>query len=576
MSENKNLVIAILLSAAVLIAWQYFYELPRQEELAKQREIVQAQQAAQQPGSDIIPAFPDIAPKSVSREEALAQLTERVTIANDKIQGSIVLEGARFDDITLLDYTNELDPRSGNVALFSPSASNTPYFAQFGWLSSDTSIQLPGSKTLWTADKTNLNPGETLTLHWDSPQNIRFILGITMDKNYLFTVTQSVANNSNQNVTLHPYGVLKRHWEQDHQPFAILHEGPIGVIHNKLEEVDFSDLIDDKKVSYNQTSGWIGFSDKYWLASLIPDQSDLFNSNFTFNRRNSQNHFQVDFLGNAHTVAPGSSTTNTHHLFAGAKIVTLLDQYGTQLNIPLFDRAVDFGWLYFITKPIFLALKYFNALLGNFGLAILLLTVIIKLLMFPLANKGFKSMNRMKALHPKILDIKERYGDDKTQMHQAVMKLYQEEKVNPVSGCLPILLQLPVFFALYKVLFVTIEMRHAPFYGWIHDLSAPDPTSVFTLFGLIPIDLPGFLTIGIWPILMCLTMVLQQKINPPPTDPTQAMIMKMLPFIFLFLFASFPAGLVIYWAWSNLLSILQQRFIARDDRTEQLERQQNA
>ncbi|HLB80104.1 MAG TPA: membrane protein insertase YidC, partial [Dongiaceae bacterium] len=389
-----------------------------------------------------------------------------------------------------------------------------------------------------------------------------------LDDNYLFTITQRVENGGTMPVTLFPYGLISRTGTPDVLGFFILHEGLIGVFDGTLEEVDYDDVRDAGVQEYAGAGGWLGITDKYWLVALVPDQGDQVSGRFAHTLRADTDVYQADFRGDGVTLAPGASVEAGSRLFAGAKEVRLLDRYRDELGIPLFDRAVDFGWFYFLTKPIFYLLDYLNGLLGNFGVAILLLTIAIKGLFFPLANKSYKAMSRMKLLAPEMTKLRDRFKEDKPRLNQEMMALYKREKVNPAAGCLPIVIQIPVFFALYKVLFVTIEMRHAPFFGWIRDLSAQDPTSILNLFGLAPWGIPDLgplqlLSIGVWPIIMGVTMFLQQKLNPAPPDPIQARIFMMLPIVFTFMLAQFPAGLVIYWAWNNVLSIAQQWVIMR-------------
>ena len=400
-------------------------------------------------------------------------------------------------------------------------------------------------------------------LTWDNGAGLVFKRTIAVDANYMFTITQEIINKSPKAETFASYGLISRWGTPETTDFYILHEGLLGVFDDTLDEIDYDDIQSDKVVQKKSTGGWIGITDKYWLAALVPNQKDPINARFLYNKINKSDTYQVDFVGPAQTVAPGARIQTESQLFAGAKQVRLLDAYEQQFGVKRFDLAIDFGWFYFLTKPIFYALLWLSDRVINLGLAILILTIGIKIAFFPLANKSYVSMSKMKKLQPKMVQIRERVGDDKMRMQQEMMELYKKEKVNPASGCLPILVQIPVFFALYKVLFVTIEMRHAPFYGWIDDLSAKDPTNLFTLFGLIPWAPPDFLSIGIWPIIMGVTMFLQQKLNPQPADPVQAKIFMFLPLFFTFLLSTFPAGLVIYWAWNNLLSILQQWVIMR-------------
>lgn len=558
--ETRNLLTALILSILVLFAWKYFY-LPPQP----QRSITSSQDtitpAAEDPNTPSLHTNSDYSP--IDRKTVLKDRSHRIPINTTNLHGSINLTGARIDDLTLARYKETLKKNSEEVVLLSPSSSMQTYFAEFGWLSKDNQIELPTPETVWQSNQTTLTPAQPVTLSWKNNQNIAFFITIAIDEQYLFTVTQKVENQSNTSITLLPYGLLNRtkHPEKNKSSY-ILHEGALSVTDGILNETSYKTLQEERKIHFSSnTRGWIGITDKYWLTALIPDQSN-FSSTFSHFIKNNANRYQADYLLPAQNIEPHTSLSIKNHLFAGAKKVSLLDNYGKELNIPLFDRAVDFGYLYLITKPIFQVLTYINHLIGNFGLAILALTVLIKLLLFPLANKAFKSMAQLKKLQPQIMEIKERYQDNKVEMNKQIMTLYRQEKINPMAGCLPLLIQIPIFFALYKVLYVTIEMRHAPFYGWIHDLSAPDPTSIFNLFGLIPIELPLFLQIGIWPVIMMLTMYIQQSMT-PKTDPVQAKVMSILPLVFVFIFAKFPAGLVIYWSWSNILSALQQWFITR-------------
>jgi YidC/Oxa1 family membrane protein insertase len=425
-------------------------------------------------------------------------------------------------------------------------------------------VAVPDRDSVWQADGDEIRPGQPVTLSWDNGEGLRFARTIALDDGYLLTVTQRIENTTEEPVGLFPFGLISRWGTPKTLGFYILHEGPIGVLEGKLHEIDYDDLQEDGDLDFRSQGGWLGITDKYWLTALIPDQQSEIEARFLHTLHDGQDRYQVDYRGTAPiTVAPGQTAEITDRFFGGAKVVGLLDRYQAEYGIPLFDRAVDFGWFYFLTKPLFHVLHFFYQVTGNYGVAILLLTLLVKLIFFPLANKSYRAMSLMKKLQPKMMELREKYADDKMAMNQALMKLYKDEKVNPMSGCLPIVVQIPVFFALYKVLFVSIEMRHAPFFGWIHDLSAPDPTSVFNLFGLLPFDPPSFLMIGIWPLIMGATMLLQTKLNPQPADPVQAKVMMLLPVMFIFLFATFPAGLVIYWTWNNVLSIAQQWVIMK-------------
>lgn len=571
MTDQKNIILAIVLSAVILFGWNIFYTAyfpPPDEPVSTAQREPAPQQGVDRPelpelGTELPAVEPGTVGLPESRETALAE-TPRVSIDSPRLRGSIALTGARIDDLTLRDYRRTVKPSSENIVLLRPTGSARPYYSEFGWLGRD--VRTPDRKSEWRADRASLAPGRPLTLSWDNGEGLRFEQVIALDENYMFSVTQRVHNSGSAPVTLYPYGLVSRTGRPDILGFYILHEGLLGVFDETLKEVDYDDLEPGKPIRQETTGGWLGITDKYWLVALIPNQDATVETSFNVGAREGLDKYQADFRAPAVEVPAGGSAEVTNRLFAGAKEVRLLDRYEREAGIPRFDLAVDFGWFYFLTKPIFYAIDWLYVALGNFGLAILALTVVIKLIFFPLANKSYRAMSKMKLLQPKIVEMRERFGDDRMRLNQEMMALYKREKVNPAAGCLPILVQIPVFFALYKVLFVTLEMRHAPFFGWIEDLSAPDPLGILTLFGLVAWNVPPMLeivNIGIWPILMGLTMYLQQKLNPPPPDPTQARIMMMLPFLFTFLLAKFPAGLVIYWTWNNLLSIAQQWVIMR-------------
>jgi len=554
--ETRNMILAIILSIIVFWGWGYFFDKPRVSPEG-QLKSTQAPQNAEVPGS--APPTPQI----VKREKAITTV-DRITIATPTLKGSILLKGCRIDDLTLKDYKQTTEKNSPLVHLLSPAQTESPYYAEFGWVDPTNAIQTPTGETLWTVQgNTNLTPDTPVHLKWDNGHGLVFDRTLSIDRNYMITVKDQVSNTSSQAVQLATYGRVVRENLPQMSSFFILHEGPIGYLNNELIELKYEDLNKKNLQSYNSQGGWLGITDKYWLTALIPDQNMNVKATYRHIQMGTTQRYQVDFVGSDSTIAPGKSIESTIHFFAGAKVLKILDAYEENMKIKHFDLAVDFGWFYFLTKPMFYVLTTAKGLLGNFGLAILALTVILKLLFFPLANRSYRSMARMKDLQPKIMVLKERYADDKMKLNQEVMELYKREKVNPMAGCLPMLIQIPVFFALYKVLFVTIEMRQAPFYGWIHDLSAPDPTSIFNLFGLIPWDPPSFLMIGAWPLIMGGTMLLQQKISPPPADPIQARMFMLMPVIFTVMLAQFPAGLVIYWAWNNILTIAQQWTIMR-------------
>jgi YidC/Oxa1 family membrane protein insertase len=524
-----------------------------------------------------VPSTP-VAPAVETREAALAR-SPRVTINTPAIAGSINLRGGRIDDVSLKNYRETVDPRSANIVLLSPAGTQNPYYAEFGWVGAQAG-SLPGPNTVWTADKTSLTPGSPVILTWQNEQGLVFRRTISVDDKFMFTVKDAVENRGSAPVTVQPFGLVSRHGMPVTLGYYVLHEGMIGVLGDEgLKEVKYADLDKADPVSGSNTAGqlwnsvtggFVGITDKYWAAAVIPDQAQPYQGSFTSQQgQTTDRTYQATVAGTAQTLQPGATTEVTQRLFAGAKEVGTIDAYHEALGIKNFDRLIDWGWFYFITKPLFKVLDFFYHLFGNFGIAILLVTVLLKILFFPLANKSYASMAKMKAVQPEMTSIRERYADDKIKQQQALMELYRKEKINPVAGCWPVLIQIPVFFALYKVLFVTIEMRHAPFFGWIRDLAAPDPTSVFNLFGLLPYN-PGavpvighFLMLGVWPLLMGITMWLQMKMNPEPPDPVQKQVFAWMPVIFTFMLGSFPAGLVIYWAWNNLLSVTQQGFIMK-------------
>ncbi len=570
MTDQRNLILAIALSIAILLGFQYFYEGPRvqQQKQAAQQAAQTEQLVAPTPGvPGAIPGAP--APEAPKDRAALIaeQLAAgtRVKIDSPSVHGSVNLIGGRIDDLTLATYHVEANPQSPEVVLLAPAGTQNAYYAEFGWVPEDRSQPVPDANTRWTASAPTLSPDKPVVLTWDNGKGLVFERTVAVDKDYMFTVTQKVRNTGSTPVRLLPYSLVSRSGTPPTSGYYILHEGPLGVFDRTLTEENYDDVRKAGTITKETTGGWIGITDKYWLVSLIPDQKEKVAARFVYSAPGNTDRYQVDTMGQAVEVAPGATIEQTNRLFAGAKRLELLDAYSSALNIPLFDRAIDFGWFWFFTIPFFHALNFLGHLFGNFGIAILVLTVGVKLAFFPLANKSYHAMAKMKKLQPQMVALRERFGDDKVRMNQELMAMYKREKVSPVSGCLPILIQIPVFFALYKVLFVTIEMRHAPFFGWIHDLSAPDPTTIFNLFGLIPWNPPAMLMLGAWPIIMGITMYLQQKLNPAPPDPVQQKVFQFLPVIFTFMLASFPAGLVIYWAWNNLLSVAQQWIIMRQE-----------
>jgi len=574
----------------VLLGWQFFFAPPE----APRRQATQQAGQSVNPNAPNPPATPSqaggpaapvpgtgpaavlgAAPLVEPREAALAR-SPRVAIDTPSIRGSISLRGGRIDDVSLKTFRETVDPNSANIVLFSPSGSQNPYYAEFGWVGTNA---VPGPDSIWTADNTVLTPGRPVTLSFDNGQGLVFRRTITVDDKSMFTVKDGVENRGTAAVTLYPYSLVSRHGKPSVLGYYVLHEGMIGVLGDQgLQEFTYDTLAKEApvpgqstrgKVWDGVTGGFVGITDKYWAAAAIPDQSQPYQGSFTERDQNGLKIYQANVLGQARAVEPGATAETTQRLFAGAKEVRVVDGYKDGLGIKNFDLLIDWGWFYFITKPLFKVIDYFFHLFGNFGVSILIVTVLLKLVFFPLASKSYASMAKMKAVQPEMVAIRERYADDKMKQQQALMELYKKEKINPVAGCWPVLIQIPVFFALYKVLFVTIEMRHAPFFGWIRDLAAPDPTSIFNLFGLLPYN-PGavpvlgpFLMLGVWPILMGITMWLQMKMNPEPADPVQKQVFSWMPIIFTFMLGSFPAGLVIYWAWNNALSIAQQYFIMR-------------
>ncbi len=617
MDQNtRNTYIAVGLSLAIIVLWQIFYVSPKlREEEERRRAAAEAAQQAQiergvqQPSGTGVPqpgGAPAVTPQSapggapqptapapadastgtippqpapgattasappapaigqgINRDAILAR-APRIPIRTDVLSGSISLKGGRIDDLTLLKHRTAVEDDAPKVTLLSPAGSQAPFYAEYGWSKvGNDPTRVPTAETVWSVvGNDTLTPETPLTLEWDNGAGITFRRIISLDENYMFSVRQEFRNNSGGPVTLYPYGLISRHGTPPTAGIFVIHEGLIGVLGEEgLQEVDYGDAISDPQRFQNTQGGWLGITDKYWATVLIPDQQTAFTGQMSGTERLGTQFYQTDYLGGPVTAQAGGTGSVTGNLFAGAKRVTLVDDYETQLGIEKFELLIDWGWFYFITKPLIYAIDFFFKLFGNFGVSILIVTVLVKLLFFPLANKAYKSMSRMKELQPQLKKLQDRYKDDRVKLQQEMMALYKKEQINPMSGCLPVLIQIPVFFALYKVLFVSLEMRHAPFFGWIQDLSAKDPTSMFNLFGLLPYSVPDFLVIGIWPIIMGVTMLIQMKLNPAPTDPIQAQIFAWMPILFTFLLATFPAGLVIYWTWNNILSVAQQYYI---------------
>ena len=552
--DTKNVIAAISLSAAVIILYSLFFA----PAVVDRKEILNDKNITSENSSTDAPSLvQDEETIKISRNDALKE-NERVPFENDKIKGSISLIGSSIDDLTFKNYTNTLNG-DDNVILLNPKQSDNGYYVETGWATTNKNIDLPNSKSLWSIVGSNkLTPSSPVTLSWTNSQNIKFLKEISIDKQYLFNIKQTIINNSDKTYNFYPYGQIIRNVAPDVTNFYILHEGLIGVFDDQLVEEDYDD-IEEKKYSKNAQSGWLGITDKYWLTSLIPEKDKSFRSDFDY-----KNKFRANFIEtNATEVGANETKSNSIRVIIAAKEVNVIDGYAESENINKFDLAIDWGWFYFIVKPLFFAIQYFFNLAGNFGIAIIMITACIRLAFFPLANYSFRSMAKMKVLQPEMTRLKELHKEDKMKLQQEMMALYKREKVNPISGCLPIFIQIPFFFAIYKVLFVTIEMRHQPFFGWIKDLSERDPTSIFNLFGLIPWDPPSFLLIGVWPCLMGVSMWMQQKLNPTPPDPVQAKIFMFFPLFLTVILAPFPAGLVIYWTINNVLTMAQQYIIIK-------------
>ena len=568
MNEQKNLFLAIGLSIAIIVIFQFLIpSQPIQKSNTENNEIIEPATSIDEQTSASI--------NIIKPKEEILSKNQRVFISTSTLKGSINLKGAILDDLSLSNYKISLDENSKNIELFLPDGTSNPYYVEIGWKQiNETSIDLPNLETEWKSNSTMLSSDNNVVLSWKNNQNITFNITYEIDENYMFSIKQEIFNGSNKTIDVFPYRLIKRINTPDTINFFILHEGLISLLNDELLEKDYDDLIDDcssantsKNLYCDNKSqgGWLGFTDKYWMSILIPDPIESINVNYRYGN-NGRDNYRIGYVGKIFNINPAQSISYNGHLFAGAKNLNILNNYKKTLSIPRFNDAIDWGWFSFLTKPISHAINWFYGYVGNFGLAIIAFTILMRLILFPLAHTSFKSMAKMKKLQPEMKLLKETYPDDKQKMQQELMALYKREGANPVAGCLPIMVQIPIFFSLYKVLFVTIEMYHAPFYGWIHDLSAPDPLGLITLFGIFPWDFPSFLSIiniGILPIIMGFTMWLQQKLNPAPADPTQARIFALLPFVFTFILAGFAAGLVLYWSVNNILSIAQQWFIQR-------------
>ena len=557
--DNKNVFIAVALSMSVLLFWSAFVDPPKPLEQNKIQTSENSNSKIKSEDNGITPNINEpVIEKKISREESI-QKTNRIKLENNKVIGSISLEGGIIDDLSFKNYKERLDS-DGQVTFLSPKETEDGYFIESGWASVGNKIEVPNNKSKWTIKENKiLSPNNPVTLEWANNSNLVFRKKIEIDNNYLFKIYQEVENNSSNPVELYPYAQITRNnTPKDLQGFFILHEGFIAVLNDELKEDDYKD-IKEKKITREANEGWIGITDKYWMTALVPEDGQSFKSTFLY-----KDAYKANFLLNEPKIVEPASKSNTEvKIFVAAKEVQTIDAYAEKEKINKLDLIIDWGWFYFFTKPLFFAADYFFKLTGNFGIAIILITLIIRIVFFPLANYSFKSMAKMKVLQPEMTRLKDLHKDDKVKLQQAIMALYKKEQINPASGCLPVLIQIPFFFAIYKMLFISLEMRHQPFFGWIKDLSAQDPTSIFNLFGLIPWDPPNFLIIGVWPILMGLTMFIQQKLNPAPTDPIQAKIFMFFPIFLTVILAPFPSGLVVYWTINNILTIAQQWFIMR-------------
>lgn len=575
--SKRNLFTAIFLSLLILVGFHFLYEKPQMEKqraayLAMKQEedarkAAQGQNGTMSGAAAEMPVSAGAVAQERERATVIAEgfaLKQRLPIVTPALQGSINLKGGRIDDVSLTQYHETLEPNAPKIVLLSPSGSAAPhkaYYAEFGWLGKGVGV--PSPDTVWQSDEVELAPGKPVTLRWENGQGLTFERAISVDEKFMFTVTDKVKNQGGTEVTLYPYGLISRHGKPHTTDIYILHEGPIGVLAGTITDPKYATLAEEGSIKSDSQGGWVGLTDKYWLAALVPPQSELVNAGFSFDKagqaKPEDGIYQSDYRGTSVVVAAGSAAEHSQQFFAGAKELRTLNHYQAAFKISHFSDAIDFGWYWFLTKPFLFLLDVFGAWFGNFGLAILAFTVLLKLLTLPLSLKSYRSMARMREIQPRIKELMEKYKDDRQKLGVEQMQLYKQEKVNPLSGCLPQLIQIPIFFALYKILYVGIELRHAPFYGWIHDLSAPDPTSVLTLFGLLNYSFIPH--IGVWPILMGISMFMTQRLSPQPPDKTQAQIFMFLPLIFTFMLAGMASGLIIYWTWSNLLGLAQQWYI---------------
>ncbi len=569
--DPKNMIMAVALSMLIVFGWQYYYVAPQAQKAQQQAEVAKTQAANPSPATPALTAVK-------SHDEVIAA-TARVKIETDQFSGSINLTGAQLDDLKLEKYREQYDPKSPAVTLLSPSGTANAYFVEQGLTAlPGANLKLPDSKTVWSAPQgATLTVDKPLTLSWDNGAGLKFERNVSISDDYIFTVKQTVSNTTATPIQLYPYARVQRQDTPVVAGYWVFFEGMLGVHNGTMTENHYAALKDLKDKDGKQepvtvnniTGGWLGFTDKYWATMLLPDKQTKVDNKYTYIGNAARDAYQVEYASSEPiNVAPGQTVSYEDHVFAGVKIVQKINAINQKYGLDKFDLMIDWGWFMPITKGMFYLLSWVNGIVGNFGVAILLVTVLVKLAVFPLANKSYASMSRMKKLKPEMDKIKAEFPDDRTKVQQATMELYKREKVSPLAGCLPMFVQIPVFFSLYKVILTTIELRHAPFFGWVQDLSAPDPTSLFNLFGLIPWVPPHALMIGVWPLLMGITMWLQMRLNPTPDDPIQASMFNWMPVMFTFMLGTFPVGLVIYWAWSNTLSVLQQSYIMKKNGAE--------
>ncbi|MEE3206842.1 MAG: membrane protein insertase YidC [Pseudomonadota bacterium] len=571
MSENKNALLAIVLSIIIIMLFEVLYSGSERDndlesEITEDASSISETEITKSAENLPIPKIKKSS-SGISLKESVPKNRKesaRIKINSLKLKGSINLTGMRIDDLQLVEYKNDLDENSPDVTVLFPPDDTNGFFLQTGWVGETNDISLPDKNTQWVSDEDEISSNKSVRLTWDNGKKILFEQNIHLDDNYVFSITQRVVNNSSREIKIFPYGLISRKGTPETLGFFILHEGPVGVLNGQLKEIDYDELKENEKFNEAAKGGWMGFTDKYWLTSfMLPHNRSAEVRAFHTVDEIKEDIYQIDYLLSQKSIKPGQEVETITRFFVGPKSIELLDSYSEEFSIPKFDLAIDFGWFYFLTKPLFYLMKFLYGIIGNYGVVILAITAIIRILLFPLANKQFASMNHMKEVQPEIVKLRERFADDKARLNQEMMKLYKEKKINPAAGCLPIFIQIPIFFALYKVLFVAIEMRQAPFFGWITDLSVPDPTSMFNLFGLLPFTPPDFLSIGVWPLLMGLSMYIQQKLSPTPPDPIQAKGFMVLPIFFTILLANFPSGLVIYWFFNNVLSIAQQSYLMK-------------